>query len=463
IAEGADGLNWDASFPEIRADGGFDVVVGNPPYLDSERMTEWMPQWRSYCTKHYETAQGNWDLFCIFIEKAVMLCKPGGYHSFIVPNKLASATYATAVRSLLSQHSTILSVRDYSQTSAFSAAVYPLVYVVQKRRSPPSVSAKPFSNAGSESFSETIPSSSQNDSHILIRYEQMGSDLNIAETVSRLPRIYFSRPQIGWLLGHQTARAAIALKLSQQFPPLESIAEVQGAASVSEAYALKPLIHNHQSEGLSSDVLPLINSGTIDRYQALWGIKPLKYLGDRYTTPVVTVQNLSAHFPRRYEQAIAPKIIVAGMTQRLECVADVNGGILAGKSTSIIRPSDVPLLYLLGILNSTLIHHMVLQHFSSNSLQGGYLRIGPPQLRTLPIAPPREDLGDRLIHHVQHILHLLSQARGLSPNSEENESLHRRLQQNIQQTDAAIDQIVFQLYQLSQEEIEALLKAEPTR
>ncbi|NJN87656.1 MAG: hypothetical protein HC881_16785, partial [Leptolyngbyaceae cyanobacterium SL_7_1] len=89
------------AFPHIPE--GFDLVIGNPPYIDAEQMTTTMPEWRSYCQQRYQTASGNWDLFCVFIEKALQWCKPGGLTSLIVPNKLASAPYATAARSLLTQ------------------------------------------------------------------------------------------------------------------------------------------------------------------------------------------------------------------------------------------------------------------------------------------------------------------------------------------------------------------------
>ncbi|MEM7773497.1 MAG: N-6 DNA methylase, partial [Cyanobacteria bacterium P01_A01_bin.37] len=401
IAEGEDGLLWDSAFPDVMATGGFDVVLGNPPYLDSERMTVWMPHWRRYCTDHYVSAQGNWDLFCVFIEKALTLCKPGGYHSFIVPNKLAAAPYAAAVRSLLTTQAVLQSIRDYSNTAVFSAAVYPLVYVVQ-RRSPSTADAQTLCNAAP-----------------LVRYECMGRSLDQVHHTSWLSSNQFTTPNTGWLLSSKADQATIVLKLSQHFPRLETLAHVQGAATVSEAYELQPLIYE-QDQGqenklnqamvqaidgngerslqhaiLSNPQAPviphapvipqaqiirdvqvntcrhpsthastsepryplrehgnattpsidspptsfqIINSGTIDRYHSLWAIKPLRYLGNRYVYPVIAHHDLATQFPRRYQQAAAAKIIVAGMTKRLECVADEYGCILAGKSTSIIRP-----------------------------------------------------------------------------------------------------------------------------
>jgi hypothetical protein len=479
IADDPPGFGWDTAFPHIMAGGGFDVVLGNPPYLDSERMADWMPHWRQYCSQHYVTAQGNWDLFCVFIEQALTLCKPGGYHSFIVPNKVASAPYAAAVRSLLGCQSSLQSIRDYSQASVFPASVYPLVYVVQ-RRSP----------TGS-----TSPIESPHEDDALILYEHMGETLDTVACTSWLPVRQFAAPQVGWLLTHETARSDIVLGLMERFEPLESLAEVHGAASVSEAYALKPWIYDHLSiadrethqnsasrwaiapdhladqsavtqpvqlwEKVFADyaadfsgLFPLINSGTIDRYHILWGVKPLKYLGDRYSHPVVRGHDLSAHFPRRYAQAIAPKIIVAGMTKRLECVADPQGILLAGKSTSIIRPHRLPLFYLLGLLNSTLMHRVMSQQFGSNSLQGGYLRVGPPQLKTLPIALPSIELGHRLVQLVKRRM-TLQYGAGCEASSSSMPGFSDRssIASSLQAVENQIDETVCQLYRLSDTEI----------
>ncbi|MCY7285624.1 MAG: N-6 DNA methylase, partial [Cyanobacteria bacterium CAN_BIN43] len=68
-------INWQKTFPKVFYSGGFNIVIGNPPYVDSEWMTRYLPEWRQYCTSHYKSATGNWDLFCVFIEKSLTLCR----------------------------------------------------------------------------------------------------------------------------------------------------------------------------------------------------------------------------------------------------------------------------------------------------------------------------------------------------------------------------------------------------
>lgn len=435
-------LDWQTAFPQAMQSGGFEVVIGNPPYIDSETMTRSLPHCRHYCTTHYEAAAGNWDLFCVFIEKALELCKPGGLSSLIVPNKLLSADYAAGARSLL-QRNQLLSIRDYSRVSVFAVAVYPLVYVVQKSTpSPGSTLRYEFMQSVKEvAYSHVIPQAIELDL----------SDPNPLD--SEQP---FSRRNSPWLITAKPQQADLILRL-QQFPALGAIAQVTGAATVAEAYAIQLLIQESQTP--TPEDLCLINSGTLDRYCLLWGKKRLRYLGKSYLYPVIPA-HLRQHLPcKREQQAIAPKIVVAGMTKQLECALDATGAFLAAKSTSIIQ-SAIDLRYLLGILNSKLIHFYFASSFASNSLSGGYLRVGPPQLKQIPIYwgngqwGSGENVDDRpsqLIHLVEQMLLISAQQEFAKPSE------LQKFNNPINAIEQQIDQLVCKLYGLTTAETEMVL------
>jgi N-6 DNA Methylase/TaqI-like C-terminal specificity domain len=371
-------LDWQKEFPHILQSGGFNIVIGNPPYIDSEWMTRYLPHWRKYCTQRYKSATGNWDLFCIFIEKALTLCRSDGLISLVVPNKLASAPYAAAARSLLTTASHIMTLQDYSQSAAFEVAVYPLVFVAQKR---------------------SIP------------IIQTDSDAT-------------------WVIAPTLQQSQLLHRLDT-LPKLETIAQVKGAATVAEAYIIQDLIQELIQDGQANDPLRVVNSGTIDRYCFLWGKKPMRYLGQ-----IVTIDRLP---PRRLEQARQPKIIVSGMTQRLECAIDRNGSFLAGKSTVIIYASQAyDLRYLLGVLNSRLISFYLTSYFGGNCLKGKYLRIGSPQIRQIPIG---------LSHDPASMIQLVEQR------------LAETDLENCDEIDRQIDQLVYQLYGLTDLEIQTIDQA----
>ncbi|MBA4115434.1 MAG: Eco57I restriction-modification methylase domain-containing protein, partial [Rubrobacter sp.] len=423
-------FDWKTNFPQVfeGESPGFDAVIGNPPYVDSEWMSSHHPLEREYCTSHYEAASGNWDIFCVFIDRAISLCSTNGFASFIVPNKLGSAGYAAGARKVLTVDNRLLSIRDYSNVPVFPVAVYPIVYVAQR---------------------------AERKEREVERYTRMGrgaDDLASEVLVHDLTYgRYFSHPELTWPIFSDINEADPVEKMRSRFLPLDTLAEVSGAATVAEAYEIQPLLSEYSGEEPAA--FRVVNSGTIDRYSELWGHKTLRYLGDTYNRPVVSQTQLS-HLPaRRRQQAERPKIVVAGMTKVLECVIDPEGSILAGKSTTVIF-SSLSLQYLLGLLNSKLVSFYYGVVFGGNRLQGGYLRIGPPQLRTVPIRtidfsdPEDEARHDLMVGLVERMLSLHERLAGARIGRERTVIGHQ-----IEATDRQIDRLVYELYGLTDEEI----------
>jgi len=406
-------FDWRREFSRVfvSADG-FDAVIGNPPYLDSETMTRFIPGWRDYCGNKYRAAVGNWDVFCVFIERALDLCRPGGYHSFIVPNKLGSASYARNIRAVIVGENDLSRIRDYARVPLFPASVYPIVYSVRKQER-----------------DDTVP----------VLYERMACDEAGAVCpglAARLDRSrYFRADGSPWPIFSDISPASPVERLSNSFPALSAAASVHGAATVAEAYELAPLIQD--AETAAPGDLRVVNSGTIDRYVTLWGTKPMRYLGNSYVQPVLPHGAAGRLPPVRLRQARTPKIIVAGMTRALECVADLAGALLPAKSTTVIE-SDADLCWLLGILNSRLMGFYFLSVYGGDRLHGGYLRIGPPQLRTLPV--PEYDQANDTHRALAERVHQLLVVR------------ERRTIGQAQVLEEQIDQLVYRMYGLSDAE-----------
>ena len=406
-------FDWRREFNRIfvSADG-FDAVIGNPPYLDSETMTRFIPGWRDYCGTKYRAAAGNWDVFCVFIERALDLCRPGGYHSFIVPNKLGSASYARNIRAIIAGEYDLSRIRDYARVPLFPASVYPIVYSVRKQ---------------------------ERDDTVRVLYERMAYDEAgavcpvLAERLDRAR--YFRADGSPWAIFSDISPASPVERLNSSFLALSAAASVHGAATVAEAYELAPLIRDAGTAAPGD--LRVVNSGTIDRYVNLWGIRPMRYLGNSYVHPVVPHGAVNRLPPVRLRQARTPKIIVAGMTRVLECIADLTGALLPAKSTTIIE-SDADLCWLLGILNSRLMGFYFLSVYGGDRLRGGYLRIGPPQLRTLPV--PEYDQANDIHRALAERVHQLLAVR------------ERRTAGQVQVLEEQIDQLVYRMYGLSDAE-----------
>lgn len=417
-------FDWQREFRIVfTSANGFDAVIGNPPYLDSETMTQFTPEWRNYCVNKYRAAAGNWDVFCVFIERALDLCRQGGYHSFIVPNKLGSANYARNIRSIITGENELSQIRDYSSIPVFPVSVYPVVYSIQKQ---------------------------ERDDAAPVLYERMAygeTGVVSAVRVEELDRSrYFRADGSPWAIFADIASASPVERLSNSFPALSTVANVHGAATVSEAYELAPLIQD--AAATEPNDLRIVNSGTIDRYVNLWGKKPMRYLRNSYLCPVVAHSAVDRLPVARLRQAKTPKIIVAGMTKILECIVDSRGVLLPAKSTTVIE-SDVDLYWLLGILNSRLMSFYYLSVYGGDRLQGGYLRIGPPQLRTLPIPTydQANDVHSALAERVRQLL-AFQERRPVAATPLESAFAARQVQAFEEQ----IDQLVYQTYELTDAE-----------
>ena len=108
---------------------GFDVIVGNPPYVRQETLGE---EFKSYVESRYATHAGTADLYVYFIERAMQLLKPGGYFGFIVANKWLRANYGKPLRRWLKdQH--IVEIVDFGDLPVFqSATTYPCILFLRK-------------------------------------------------------------------------------------------------------------------------------------------------------------------------------------------------------------------------------------------------------------------------------------------------------------------------------------------
>ena len=110
---------------------GFDIVIGNPPYVDSESMVKFIPKEREWISKNYESVTGNWDLYVPFIEKALRISNKNSYMSYITPNKWLSMEYGKSIRKLVINN--LETIYDFTNVKVFdSADVSSVVFILSK-------------------------------------------------------------------------------------------------------------------------------------------------------------------------------------------------------------------------------------------------------------------------------------------------------------------------------------------
>ncbi|MEY3533805.1 MAG: hypothetical protein RI979_1829, partial [Pseudomonadota bacterium] len=78
-------FNWQKEFPTVFEKGGFDVVIGNPPYVRKQALMEHYPEMCAFFEKNFQAATANYDLYALFMEKCFHLINSFGEISFILP------------------------------------------------------------------------------------------------------------------------------------------------------------------------------------------------------------------------------------------------------------------------------------------------------------------------------------------------------------------------------------------
>jgi type I restriction-modification system DNA methylase subunit len=129
---------WMFSHPSPRgghsALEGFDIVIGNPPYVRQEKIKDQKEDLKP----HYpETYTGTADLYVYFYERALQLLRPEGILSFITSNKWYRAAYGEKLRAHLGHVTTLLNAIDFGDAPVFTAIAYPTIIIVRKAVPPP--------------------------------------------------------------------------------------------------------------------------------------------------------------------------------------------------------------------------------------------------------------------------------------------------------------------------------------
>ena len=418
-------FDWEDEFKTIFKGGGFDVVIGNPPYVDSEEMVKSSPLERNYCSSNYEVASGNWDLYCVFSEKSINLLKYNGYFGYIIPNKFLSLPYGEHLRLLFSKYH-IKNIRDYSSVTVFVSNnkkinVYPIVITLNKKS--PEVGI----------------------------YNKM-----ISEEEIDYQKEFFIDNTFEW-----------SVKFDKEFELIDKVVKkskllgddfiIENSATVSEAYEIKEYLKDDNN--IDSSFM-FINTGTIDRYSILWGINNTQYIKDKYNYPVVEKDIIKSKFPKRYDSAIKEKIIAAGMVNKLEFCYDDTSNVLSGKSTTIImnkEQSIYNLKYILGLLNSKLYNLVFKSSNKHNSMSGGYMNVNKNSLSHFIYYPldmsnkQDKEMHDKMVALVDSIIALNKKLA-----VEKNPNAVTMVSRQINAVDKQIDALVYKLYNLSEDEIKII-------
>ena len=116
-------FDWQQGFPNAMEAGGFDCIIGNPPYIRIQMMKEWAPlEVEIYKERFRAAAAGNYDIYVVFIEQGLKLLNSNGQLGFICPHKFFNSKYGKPLRTFLAQGQHLAHIVHFGAQQVFDGA-----------------------------------------------------------------------------------------------------------------------------------------------------------------------------------------------------------------------------------------------------------------------------------------------------------------------------------------------------
>jgi type I restriction-modification system DNA methylase subunit len=396
-------FDWKARFPEVFAQGGFDVVVGNPPYvLGRETFDEGM---KRYLSQGYDSFGGKYDLYIYFTEKAISLLMANGKFGFIIPNTLLANENAIKLRQL---------ILDKTQLD--------LIRVFDKRV---------FANAQVESLIITASKKPATEHAIVVQ---------IGEVVQEATQDVFARNKdYRFNVYSNSGAETIINKITPQSKLLGELSDICIGIQLGG------------SSGSDTKESFLSNSEMNDSYKKVLDGKNINYYRTEWKGQFVRYGNW-LHRKRDEKYFLSPKIMIRQIGAVPVATFDDGQFYTLNTIYNLISTSEYSLKYFLAIINSKL--GKWYWRSQNSDFKSLFPKIKKAQIESIPIKvfnfsdPAEKAQHDKMVSLVERMLALHK-----SLKSAHNPQEADRLAREVESTDKAIDQLVYELYGLTEEEI----------
>jgi type I restriction-modification system DNA methylase subunit len=124
-------FNWEEEFPDIMKNGGFDIVIGNPPWVESKRMNN--PE-KTYYEAAFQSMHGQYDIFNGFVERGLQLLKNKGILGFIIPSRFVMNPDYEPFRKMLLEKTRILNICDVGEHIFEGVEMPALIIILEKQQ-----------------------------------------------------------------------------------------------------------------------------------------------------------------------------------------------------------------------------------------------------------------------------------------------------------------------------------------
>jgi len=472
-------FDWRYEFPEIFGVGGFDVVIGNPPYIRIQAMKEWAPREVEFYKKNYHSAsKGNYDIYVIFAEKGLSFLNDEGKLGYILPHKFFNAKYGQPLRSIIADGKNLNKIVHFSDEQVFDkATTYTCLLFLNKspQKKLKFVKVEDLADwriSGEAEKGEISSKKVTNEEWNFII--GLGSDLYYALKNSKIKLGDIAKIFVGLQTSADTIFLFKESKLSKTKLTTLLSKELNKKVHL-ESKLLKPVIRSgkigrywakpnalvlfpYDKQGSKFKLIPKDN--LIKEYPQIW-----EYLQENKTKLSNRERGKFKDkgwyqlYPKNLDTWENTKIMLPYMIRRLSAFYDTDNYYFVNVTTGgfglNINEKHGTEKYFTGLLNSKLLDWFLKK--VSTTFHGGYFAANKQFLIQLPIHTINfddpEDVAkhDKMVSLVEKMLQLnkdIYSAR--TPGDKEF------IQRQIDATDKQIDALVYDLYGLTDDEIKII-------
>ena len=404
-------FDWHSAFPEVFKQGGFDAVIGNPPYIQLS-MFDWFENaQKSYLLGNYCSSMGRLNTYGFFIEKGIKLLNKNSKLAYIIPNTLLTQEYYQSLRKYILNNAFIDEIVSYEKM--------------------------PFTEAIVETITLFLTSQ---DTGLPIKITNCQNRGNYStQLINR--NVYQESYQNQFITKINTKNLELKNRIDHDKLKIGAIAEVNQAIALKKDRAAYIF-----SDKSGDDFKPLLDGRDINRYSLNWPGNYLKY------------DIKSIHSCKREDIFLtSEKIIFRRVSANLIATLDTHQFYALNTLVVInLRPEiEFDIRYLLALFNSKLINWYYNTFFKSTKKV--FSEIQARSVKQIPIPDidlnKKEDvvIYNQIVSLVNNLLILNQELQVIKLNIQ-----RQQIQQAMDHSEKRIDQLVYELYGLGEEEIKII-------
>jgi type I restriction-modification system DNA methylase subunit len=467
-------FDWNREFPDIMHMGGFDVVIGNPPYIRIQTMKEWAPKEVEYYKKMYFAAsKGNYDIYVVFVEKGIALLNKTGILGYILPHKFFNAQYGEPLRSIIADKKSLYKIVHFGDQQVFSGATtYTALLFLSKE------SQKDFDFYQVNNLDEWQTSESA--IHEVIPEDKVTKD-DWNFVVGESSQLFNKLNNITTRLGDITtnifqgivtsADPVYILKVKEKMDKGYLVYSKFLKKDVNiEDTIVKPFLKDDTIEPyreITCDyviIFPYDESGLI-KWERIKQAAPLtaqylteckSFLANREKGKMNHSEWYAYVYPKNLFLFQKPKLIVQVISKTGRYTFDSSGAYFTGGGNGpyygLLVAEGIDIYYILGLLNSKLLDFYL--HKVSSPFRGSYWSYGKRFIEQLPtrmINPSDPVDVNRYNRMIALVTQMVNSKKLIKYSKLEHEKIV--LQRQTEEIERQINDLTYELYNLTSEEI----------